>query len=115
MSIYPRETTISGGNVQFGDVNNYQYHTYHVPARVDDDGTVLAWLSNLNFGEVLRRHCNKRTPGTGNWLIEHRNYNSWHAFEDNSNRVLWCRGNPGTGKTILWYIQAQCSFVYVNY
>lgn len=101
-SLYSGNTSISGGNVQFGDTNNYHQHTYYKQPRIDDDSTTLAWLSSLNFGEVLRRHCNKRTSGTGKWLIEHPKYKSWHALEAGCGRVLWCKGHPGTGKTILW-------------
>lgn len=85
---------VSGGYVHQGDVKNTYIYNHHITARTDDYDTILNWLSSWSFGEALRRHCNKRTPGTGIWLTEHCLFRSWHACEATQCRILWCRGAP---------------------
>ncbi|KAJ6563626.1 ankyrin repeat-containing domain protein, partial [Mycena vulgaris] len=37
-------------------------------------------------------------PGTGGWLLEADSFKQWRS---GSGKVLWCRGIPGAGKTVL--------------
>ncbi|KAJ7348064.1 hypothetical protein DFH08DRAFT_1080216, partial [Mycena albidolilacea] len=41
----------------------------------------------------------KRQEGTGNWLLQNRDFKNWRCFKRKS--VLWLHGGSGTGKTIL--------------
>ena len=38
--------------------------------------------------------------GTGQWVLETPEFQSWLKSEDIQHSVLWCPGNPGVGKTI---------------
>ena len=59
---------------------------------------ILAWLSPLNFWTVQQDIFGRRQEGTGTWLLDNDIFQSWlHGTE----RVLWCSGIPGAGKTIL--------------
>lgn len=101
MALY-HGTNISGGQVHLGDNHHFHHHTHYGSQGPADTTTILAWLSNLNFGATLTLHCNKRVPSTGVWLLEHPNFTSWRACGDINESLLWCRGSPGSGKTILW-------------
>ncbi|KAJ7697630.1 ankyrin repeat-containing domain protein [Mycena rosella] len=41
---------------------------------------------------------NIRQPGTGEWLLNHEKFNTWRS---GTGKILWCRGIPGAGKTVL--------------
>ncbi|KAL9118809.1 MAG: hypothetical protein Q9187_004635 [Circinaria calcarea] len=59
---------------------------------------ILSWLSPLNFWTVQQDIFGRRQEGTGTWLLDDDIFQSWlHGTE----RVLWCPGDPGAGKTIL--------------
>ncbi|KAI9778250.1 MAG: hypothetical protein M1839_008274 [Geoglossum umbratile] len=59
---------------------------------------VIAWLSALDFhtkqSDILRR----RQEGTGKWLLDADEFKKWL---DGTERILWCYGIPGAGKTVL--------------
>lgn len=93
-------TIIQGGSVIQGDVHHHHYKSREGDP---DSNTLIAWLSALNFATVLRAHCNKRTPETGKWLLQLQDFQRWISDDDTDNRILWCKGNPGVGKTILWW------------
>ncbi|OBT97547.1 hypothetical protein VE01_04507 [Pseudogymnoascus verrucosus] len=69
-------------------------------SRHDDQESIaiVNWLSPLNFfvaqNDILRR----RQIGTGEWLFETLEFEAWLAGRD---RILWCSGQPGAGKTVL--------------
>ncbi|KAJ7586734.1 ankyrin repeat-containing domain protein, partial [Mycena floridula] len=54
--------------------------------------------------ESSRSNCHRMqtqteyTPGTGHWLLTHETFGRW--IDGNVN-ILWCRGGPGVGKTVL--------------
>ena len=43
--------------------------------------------------------------GTGQWFLEHENFNTWM---EQRNPVLWCSGGPGVGKSVLTYVMNEC-------
>ncbi|KAJ7167388.1 ankyrin repeat-containing domain protein [Mycena crocata] len=59
---------------------------------------IIDWLSRINFftqqADILR--C--RQPGTGEWLLQNDTFRRWEA---ESGRILWGRGIPGAGKTVV--------------
>ncbi|PVH69802.1 hypothetical protein DL98DRAFT_379827, partial [Cadophora sp. DSE1049] len=85
---------------------------------------IVDWLSPLNFFAVQNDTLRRRQDGTGEWLFETPEFKAWLAGTD---RILWCSGLPGAGKTILASaivdkLQTQLSpqkvglaFAYCNY
>ncbi|KAJ7080057.1 hypothetical protein C8R44DRAFT_653885, partial [Mycena epipterygia] len=59
---------------------------------------IIEWYSPLNFFLRQADIFNSRQPGTGQWLFEHDLFKEWKSGTDN---VIWCRGMPGAGKTVL--------------
>ncbi|KAJ6458689.1 ankyrin repeat-containing domain protein [Mycena vulgaris] len=70
-----------------------------------DRTKIIDWLSPINFFERQDDIFRAREPGTGDWLLEDSHFKQWEA---SSGEILWCRGMPGAGKTVL-------SSVVVNY
>lgn len=59
---------------------------------------ILEWLTPVNYGSQQSDHLKRRQPGTGQWLLESREYQSWLTTKGER---LFCPGMPGAGKTIL--------------
>ncbi|KAH6910848.1 hypothetical protein BKA70DRAFT_94920 [Coprinopsis sp. MPI-PUGE-AT-0042] len=59
---------------------------------------VAAWLSPINFRDILGANLDKRTPQTGIWFTEGLELDRWLTLDGG---VLWCTGMPGAGKTML--------------
>ncbi|KAF7343630.1 Ankyrin [Mycena sanguinolenta] len=59
---------------------------------------IIEWYSPLNFfvrqADVFRLH----QPGTGQWFLRIEAFRDW---KNGNGKVLWCRGMPGAGKTVL--------------
>ncbi|GFF21989.1 isoform 2 of ankyrin repeat domain-containing protein 50 [Aspergillus udagawae] len=60
---------------------------------------LLEWISPIPFGKHHDNVKEKRTPGTGEWLLQHKDFCSWDSTK--SSALFWLQGNPGTGKTYL--------------
>ncbi|KIM82512.1 hypothetical protein PILCRDRAFT_70744, partial [Piloderma croceum F 1598] len=60
--------------------------------------TISNWLSPLNFKITQSDVLNKRTEGTGEWLLNSSEFRTWLSGDS---KELWCPGMPGAGKTIL--------------
>ena len=60
----------------------------------------MQWLSPL---ESQQRHQGVRTErldGVGNWVLETTQFRKWSDAGDGcAEPVLFCKGNPGVGKT----------------
>ncbi|KAJ6028546.1 hypothetical protein N7540_004122 [Penicillium herquei] len=60
---------------------------------------MLEWISSVPFGEIHNDISENRTPGTGEWLLEHEEFRSWEQKKKPA--LLWLEGNAGSGKTYL--------------
>ncbi|KAL2671363.1 hypothetical protein Neosp_013948 [[Neocosmospora] mangrovei] len=58
----------------------------------------LDWLTQLDYAAQQQDFISRRQPGTGKWLLESEEYQSWLTTVGNT---LFCPGMPGAGKTIL--------------
>ncbi len=56
-------------------------------------------VSTLDFHSKQKHAYSKRHASTGQWLLETEQFETW--FKGKGSPVLWCPGNPGTGKTVL--------------
>ncbi|KAK0517520.1 hypothetical protein JMJ35_000675 [Cladonia borealis] len=63
-------------------------------------------VSTLDFHSKQKHAYSKRHASTGQWLLETEQFKTW--FEGKGSLVLWCPGNPGTGKTVLTSIAVNC-------
>ncbi|KAJ4161615.1 uncharacterized protein LMH87_007645 [Akanthomyces muscarius] len=83
----------------------------HIESRVvkDKDNEILNWLTpmpidhGLQYSDLLK----VREPGTGQWLLDSAQYQTWM---DMQKQTLFCPGNPGVGKTILTSIVVEDLF-----
>ncbi|MCJ1436452.1 hypothetical protein MMC27_005831 [Xylographa pallens] len=63
---------------------------------------ILCWLSPLDFAARHQDISSKRQPETLRWVLASAEYRTWSRSDVplmNENRVLWCYGDPGAGKT----------------
>lgn len=59
---------------------------------------IIEWLFRSDPLTNFRRASGKRQRGTGQWLLDSAEFQSWN---ESSNCFLWLYGRPGCGKTIL--------------
>ncbi|KAJ7291257.1 ankyrin repeat-containing domain protein [Mycena rebaudengoi] len=59
---------------------------------------IIDWLSPANFFLQQADIFSRRQDGTGEWLLEDNRFKQW---ETGSGGILWGRGAPGAGKTVL--------------
>ncbi|TFB05075.1 hypothetical protein CCMA1212_003058 [Trichoderma ghanense] len=61
---------------------------------------VMDFISSEKFGRGHATIRDTRTPGTGDWLIQHEGFRDWQSIPSSST-VLCLKGTVGTGKTYL--------------
>ncbi|EXA32209.1 hypothetical protein FOVG_16580 [Fusarium oxysporum f. sp. pisi HDV247] len=64
----------------------------------EEDAKILSWLSKLSSQKKQRDVLKNHQEGTGEFLLKSQEFMDWL---DGKNRILWCIGPPGTGKTVL--------------
>lgn len=65
---------------------------------------IIAWLSPVDWTEVLRRNLEKRSHGTCQWIRRQSTYKAWigrSKSEPSTSLLFWIHGNAGMGKTVL--------------
>ncbi|KAJ5813170.1 hypothetical protein N7447_010193 [Penicillium robsamsonii] len=72
----------------------------HLLQNMDEERRIemLEWISPIPFGKNHNNVKEKRTPGTGEWLLQHEDFTNW---EQTDSSIFWLQGSPGTGKTFL--------------
>ncbi|KAJ7440444.1 ankyrin repeat-containing domain protein [Mycena latifolia] len=63
-----------------------------------EEKQILDWITSLNFFQRQADVFRAWQPGTGEWLLSDATFKNWTL---GSGEVLWCRGIPGAGKTVL--------------
>jgi nucleoside phosphorylase len=66
--------------------------------RSENSMKVMDRLSSVNFWGKQHDVHNRAQKGTGTWILEDPTFKSWLAGQPG---ILWCRGIPGAGKTVL--------------
>ncbi|KAK8048380.1 hypothetical protein PG994_010110 [Apiospora phragmitis] len=81
-------------------VSAIQEHVAYNKSVLDrkEDRDVLDWLTPLNYGPQHSDYLRRRQPGTGQWLLDSEEYQTWRETRQ---QTLFCPGMPGAGKTIL--------------
>jgi NACHT domain len=64
----------------------------------NEDIEILNWLTPVDYGPQQSDYIRRRQAGTGQWLLNSTEYQSWLKT---SKQTLFCPGIPGAGKTIL--------------
>ena len=70
----------------------------------DDLPNILAWLSPLDPKLRHQDIRDRRVENVGEWLLQTEEFRSWYASNEGGepdNAVLFCYGDPGTGKTFI--------------
>ena len=69
----------------------------------DEDNQIREWLSPLKPHQRHQDVRAERLDGVGDWLLETSEFRKWSKGEGKyQERVLFCSGGPGVGKTFLW-------------
>jgi hypothetical protein len=63
-----------------------------------EHGTILEWLTPIDYAPQQNDYIRRRQPGTGQWLLDSAEYQTWLKTDK---QTLFCPGIPGAGKTIL--------------
>lgn len=79
---------------------------HHVKLRQDnlDHQKFLNWLTSVDYSSQQSDYLKRRQSGTGQWLLESRNFQNWL---NSGKKTLFCPGIPGAGKTILSSVVAD--------
>jgi len=93
------------GNTNSFNNNSFNNNIVNFFTEIDAEGRqILQWLSPL---EPQQRHQGVRTDrldNVGNWVPETSEFRKWRDAGDGCvEPVLFCCGNPGVGKTYVWY------------
>jgi len=65
----------------------------------EDRMKILGWLSSVAHNEKQTDTLRRRHGNTGMWFLELAEFQDW--LKNDTNNILWCKGDPGVGKTIL--------------
>ena len=91
-------------NIRITDnINSFNYGNVIINTRThDEENRIREWLSPLKPQQRHQEVRAERLDGVGNWLLETSEYQKWSKGQDGSGeRVLFCSGGPGVGKTHL--------------
>ena len=92
----------NGGNVTDSDRNVWNNCEISIP---DEKRQILEWVSPLAPRARHQAIQKGRVDGVGDWLLRTNEFEQWHRGEDKAvHPVLFCYGDPGVGKTYLWWV-----------
>ncbi|KAI8692655.1 hypothetical protein NCS56_00022500 [Fusarium sp. Ph1] len=83
------------------DVSNYNPDNI-LPESEDTIAKIRQWLRPTEYnldGSEYRKHLASHLANTGEWLPRLDRYKTWHNSPDNG--LLWIRGVPGSGKSVI--------------
>ncbi|KAE9396684.1 hypothetical protein BT96DRAFT_921959 [Gymnopus androsaceus JB14] len=63
----------------------------------DTETKICDWLRAPDCSVNFQTAVDKKTHGTGQWIMDHPEYQKWKE----SSTVLWIQGKAGSGKTFL--------------
>ncbi|KAF9071404.1 hypothetical protein BDP27DRAFT_1401423 [Rhodocollybia butyracea] len=75
-------------------INNY--NTWNL--NTNDVSAIRKWLKAPDPSTNYVAACDKRTPGTGDWIFSHPQFVKW---SQSTFGLLWIQGKVGSGKTFL--------------
>ncbi|KAF9064325.1 ankyrin repeat-containing domain protein [Rhodocollybia butyracea] len=87
------EFTVNNSQFQTAEVIN-NYHS----GNNNNVSAIRNWLKAPDPSTNFVAACDKKTDGTGDWILSHSEYVKWHQGKHG---ILWIQGKVGSGKTIL--------------
>jgi Fungal N-terminal domain of STAND proteins len=77
---------------------------------------LLNWLSPLDFQQRQDDiYYKRRQDRTGTWILREPKFKQWRDTTRNSSQItLFCKGDPGAGKTVLWYLCSKLTCLLCN-
>ena len=69
----------------------------------EENEAILDWLTPIDYAPQQSDFIARRQEGTGQWILESEKFQEWLAKSEQtkSERILFCPGIPGAGKTII--------------
>ncbi|KAK3643755.1 hypothetical protein LTR56_010061 [Elasticomyces elasticus] len=92
------DTMAAGMHAQITAVLRHELCVLGPDAYFDILDAVIMWLAAPDVTQEHEVALKVRAEGTGQWLLDNPNYQSWKSGEKN---YLWISGHPGSGKTVL--------------
>ncbi|KAF7305371.1 ANK-REP-REGION domain-containing protein [Mycena chlorophos] len=86
------------GNTFTVNAQNAVFNNPGVGVQNAVQAAILDWFSPLNFNPRHQTISQTRAQDTGNWLLVHPQFKAW---KESQGAWLWCKGDPGVGKTFL--------------
>ncbi|KIK54248.1 hypothetical protein GYMLUDRAFT_916418 [Collybiopsis luxurians FD-317 M1] len=92
-------TVVNASGSMFQNASNFAIHggTFIVVSN-DEKEKIHKWLNAPDCTINFQAADDKRTKGTGQWILNHPEYIKWKQ----SSSMLWIQGKAGSGKTILF-------------
>ncbi|KIK55286.1 hypothetical protein GYMLUDRAFT_248875 [Collybiopsis luxurians FD-317 M1] len=92
-------TVVNASGSMFQNASNFAIHggTFIVVSN-DEKEKIHKWLNAPDCTINFQAADDKRTKGTGQWILNHPEYIKWKQ----SPSMLWIQGKAGSGKTILF-------------
>ncbi|KAE9403698.1 hypothetical protein BT96DRAFT_482382 [Gymnopus androsaceus JB14] len=101
---YEQENTFNYGGSQFANSSNFEIYggtfmnAHNITVQLHDQAQkIRGWLKAPDCSTNFDTAANKKTAGTGMWIIEHPQYIEWN----NNGGLLWIQGKAGSGKTVI--------------
>jgi hypothetical protein len=93
-----QSVSFGDGNTNCGNISG-SFNTFICPTRMRK-----LCVGSLHWSQITDIRASALTDSMvlGNWLLETREFREWRCSEGGAdNKVLFCSGNPGVGKTYL--------------
>lgn len=94
----------------------------------EEETQILDWLSKEKSGEKFSDLKETLQNGTGQWLLQMKEFQEWKTGTSDSGATMFCSGIPGAGKTMITTIvidhlvkefekdaSVAIAFLYCNY
>ncbi|KAE9391027.1 hypothetical protein BT96DRAFT_980020 [Gymnopus androsaceus JB14] len=87
------------GGGMFRNASHFEIHGgQFIVMSNDEEQKIKDWLKAPKCGSNYTSAFNKKTAGTGAWILKHQEYIKWNS---SLSSLLWIQGKAGSGKTIL--------------
>ncbi|KAF9063248.1 hypothetical protein BDP27DRAFT_1427055 [Rhodocollybia butyracea] len=98
-NMFTSASDITFSDSQFQVANNITNNITNNHISSDMKIKIYNWLGAPDFSVNFVRAADKKTDGTGQWILEHSMYKNWKQTE--ASNILWIQGKAGSGKTFL--------------
>jgi hypothetical protein len=84
-------------NTVLDDTSATRENVTHIRSKLDgkEGVEILDWLTSIDYGPQQSDYFNRRQRGTGEWLLESKEFQDWLAT---SKQTLFALGSPVRGR-----------------